>query len=121
MEIKEAIQNIKSINDLKTVVEHYGINLNKVGKEIKGCCPFHKEKTSSFKIHDKGDGAFYKCFGCEKSGDIVDFIRDIENSTLTPLEATKKAYDILGLKCDLKPSKLDNLKEYIEKKIKLII
>ena len=78
MNLKEAIQNINSINDLKTVVEYYGVNLNKAGTEIKGCCPFHSEKTSSFKIYDKGNGARYKCFGCKVGGDIVNFIRNIE-------------------------------------------
>lgn len=118
MDLKEAIQNIGSVDNLKTVVEYYGVSLNKVGKEIKGCCPFHSEKTSSFKIHDKGNGAYYKCFGCGAGGDIANFVKKIEEkngNSISMTEATKKAYDILGLKCDLKPSKLDDLKEYIEK------
>ncbi|MDU4935180.1 MAG: VapE family protein [Peptostreptococcaceae bacterium] len=116
MEIKEAIQGIKTISDLKQVIQYYGINLEEKGKEIKGCCPFHSEKTPSFHITDKGNGAFYKCFGCGASGDIINFIQAKEG--LTTLEAVKKAYDILGLKCDLEPSKLDKLKDYIEKNFK---
>ena len=116
MEIKEAIQGIKTISDLKQVIQYYGINLEEKGKEIKGCCPFHSEKTPSFHITDKGNGAYYHCFGCKAHGDIINFIQAKEGSTT--LEAVKKAYDILGLKCDLEPSKLDKLKDYIEKNFK---
>ena len=112
MQINEAIKNIKSLNDLKTVVESYGVKLKSEKEQIKGLCPFHKEKTPSFYLKDDVDGAFYKCFGCGRGGDIVKFIREIEQTPT--LEATKKAYEILGLKCDLKPSKLDNLRNYIE-------
>jgi DNA primase len=38
-----------------------------------GLCPFHAEKTPSFMV-DSQEGIFY-CFGCQKGGDLVDFIR----------------------------------------------
>ena len=112
MEIKEAIQGIKTVSNLKQVIQYYGINLEEKGKEIKGCCPFHSEKTPSFHITDKGNGAFYKCFGCGASGDIINFIQAKEG--LTTFEATKKAYEILALKLDMQPSKIDRLIDYIE-------
>ena len=112
MDLKEAIQSIKTIDDLKRVIEHYGTSLITKGNTIKANCPIHGEKTPSFYLNDDGEGAYYKCFGCGRGGDIVNFIKEIEN--LTTFEATKKAYDILGIKCDLKPSKIDNLRNYIE-------
>ena len=112
MELKEAIQSIKTIDDLKRVIEHYGTSLITKGNTIKANCPIHGEKTPSFYLKDNGSGAYYKCFGCGAGGDIVNFIQAKEG--LTTLEATKKAYEILGLKCDLKPSKIDNLRNYIE-------
>lgn len=108
MELKEAIKELKNNNNyLKRVIEYYGVKF----KNDKALCPFHNEKNESFSIKDNR----YKCFtsSCNANGDIIDFIKHKEG--LTTLEATKKAYDILGLKCDLKPSKLDRLKEYIEK------
>ncbi len=40
-------------------------------------CPFHHEKTSSFHVVDpKG---FYKCFGCQASGDAIKFVQETEN------------------------------------------
>jgi len=114
MELKEAIQNIKSIDYLKTVIEYYGTSLMTKGNTIKANCPIHGEKTPSFYLKDDADGAYYKCFGCGSGGDIVNFIQAITKERLTTIEATKKAYDVLGLKCDLKPSKIDKLREYIE-------
>ena len=113
MELKETIQNIKSIDDLKNVVEYYGVKLKKADKNIKGCCPFHSEKTPSFHLKDNGAGAYYKCFGCGTGGDVVNFIQAKEGG-LSTLEATKKAYDILGIKWEYEPSKLDKLINYIE-------
>lgn len=112
MELKEAIQNIKSIDSLKRIIEHYGTSLMTKGNTIKANCPIHGEKTPSFYLKDDGSGAYYKCFGCGAGGDIINFIKAKEG--LTTLEAIKKAYEILGLKCNLKPSKIDNLKNYIE-------
>ena len=112
MNLKEAIQNIKSIDDLKTVVESYGVKFKKTDKNIKGCCPFHGEKTPSFHLKDNGSGAYYKCFGCGAGGDVVNFIKDKEG--LTTLEATKEAYNKLNIKWECEPSKLDKLINYIE-------
>lgn len=111
-DIKEAIQNIKSIDYLKQVLESYGVKLSNKDNSIKGCCPFHNEKTPSFYLKDKGEGAFYHCFGCGTGGDIINFIRNKDG--ISTLEAIKKAYDILGLKLDIQPSKIDKLIDYIE-------
>ena len=113
-EIKETINKIKSKSDLVTVLNYYGIHLNKGNK---ACCPFHNEKTASFIVKEDGDKAVYHCFGCGEHGDIINFIRKKEN--VSTLEAIRKAYDILGFNLDMQPNKLDKLKDYIEKKIKL--
>ena len=112
MDLTEEIKKIKSINDLKTVAEYYGVNFKKNDKNIKGCCPIHSEKTPSFYLKDKGAGAFFKCFGCGAGGDVVNLVKAMEN--FSTLEATKKAYEILGIKWDYEPSKLDKLINYIE-------
>lgn len=110
-DIKESIQSIKTLDNLIQVIEYYNVKLEK-GKSIKACCPFHNEKTPSFHLNDTGTGAYYKCFGCKAGGDIINFIQSKEG--LSTLEATKKAYDILGLKLDIQPSKIDKLINNIE-------
>lgn len=46
--------------------------LHKEGRELVGLCPFHDEKTPSFKINEaKG---FYHCFGCGAHGGVIDFV-----------------------------------------------
>ena len=48
------------------------MKLTRAGREHKGCCPFHNEKTPSFTVNDtKG---FFHCFGCGAHGDIVGFV-----------------------------------------------
>lgn len=109
----EAIKEINSINDLKTVVEYYGIKLSTKGNYTKAICPFHKEKTPSFSLNDEGSGAYYNCFGCGAGGNVINFIKAYKG--LSTLEALKEAYEILGKKIDIKPSKIDNFIDFIEK------
>lgn len=47
--------------------------LKRAGKDYKGLCPFHNEKTPSFHVNlDKG---IYKCFGCGEGGDVFTFVQ----------------------------------------------
>ena len=40
-------------------------------------CPFHQEKTPSFHVDDRK--GFYYCFGCQAKGDMISFVREVEN------------------------------------------
>ncbi len=46
------------------------VRLARSGKQWKGCCPFHGEKTPSFYVYDDG----YHCFGCGAHGDAISFV-----------------------------------------------
>lgn len=48
------------------------IRMVRAGREFKGCCPFHNEKTPSFYVND--DKQFYHCFGCGAHGDVIGFV-----------------------------------------------
>ncbi|MDD3370608.1 MAG: DNA primase [Alphaproteobacteria bacterium] len=48
------------------------IRMTRAGREYKGCCPFHNEKTPSFYVND--DKQFYHCFGCGAHGDVIGFV-----------------------------------------------
>ena len=47
------------------------IRLIRAGRELKGCCPFHNEKSPSFYVND--DKQFFHCFGCGAHGDVIGF------------------------------------------------
>ncbi|OGC90996.1 MAG: DNA primase [candidate division Zixibacteria bacterium RBG_16_53_22] len=67
----DIVERIKSESDIVTVISAF-VNLKKSGKDYKGLCPFHQEKTPSFfVIPGKG---FYHCFGCGAGGNAVNFI-----------------------------------------------
>lgn len=71
----DSVAEIKSKLQIEDVVAPY-VNLKKSGKYLKACCPFHQEKTPSFVVSVERQMAY--CFGCNKGGDIFQFIQDIE-------------------------------------------
>lgn len=70
------LQELKSRCDIVDVVSSY-VNLKRRGRNMVGLCPFHSEKTPSFNLYPE-NGSFY-CFGCGAGGDVITFIRRIEN------------------------------------------
>jgi len=70
------IEDIKDRVNIREVVEDY-VRLQKDGANYKGLCPFHQEKTPSFKVHE-GKGIF-KCFGCGESGNVISFLMKLES------------------------------------------
>ena len=72
----EDLQRVKIETDLSGVVSQY-VALRKVGQRWSGLCPFHNEKTPSFSVNAE-EGFFY-CFGCQKSGDAITFVREMEH------------------------------------------
>jgi len=73
----EEIKNAVQINDILGDF----ITLKKKGINYTACCPFHNEKTPSF-IVNPARGSF-KCFGCGKSGDAIEFLREHEAMNYT--------------------------------------
>ncbi|OGY35248.1 MAG: DNA primase [Candidatus Andersenbacteria bacterium RIFCSPHIGHO2_12_FULL_45_11] len=68
----EAIKERLNIAD---VVSEY-VKLKQAGQSMKGLCPFHQEKTPSFIVTPR-KGSWH-CFGCQKGGDVITFIQEIE-------------------------------------------
>jgi len=58
--------------DIISVMESEGIELRQRGRDYWGCCPFHGDKSPSFKVNVERQ-SFY-CFGCGEHGDSIDFI-----------------------------------------------
>ncbi len=73
---ERSVQNIIENSRIEDVVNDY-VNLKKRGANLTGLCPFHNEKTPSFYVSPaKG---IYKCFGCGKGGNSVQFIMEHES------------------------------------------
>ena len=56
----------KNLLDIRQVLEYYGVQLNSKNFAL---CPFHQERTPSFKAYDNT----FHCFGCGVSGTVIDF------------------------------------------------
>lgn len=81
---KETVDKIFDAADIVAVVSDF-VHLKKRGVNYVGCCPFHNEKTGSFTVSpSKG---IFKCFGCGKGGNSVNFI--MEHEHLSYSEALK--------------------------------
>ena len=65
------LDEIRARVGLATVVGRR-VKLTRAGREMKGCCPFHNEKTPSFYVNE--DKGFYHCFGCGEHGSVIDFV-----------------------------------------------
>lgn len=73
---RSKIDEIVDAAHIEDVVGEY-ISLKKRGSNLLGLCPFHNEKTPSFNVSPaKG---IYKCFGCGKAGNSVNFIMEYEH------------------------------------------
>ena len=62
---------------LVQVVQSYGIELRRAGKELVGLCPFHNDRHPSFNVNP--DKEKWHCFGCQAGGDAVTFVMRMEN------------------------------------------
>ncbi|KKU80357.1 MAG: primase protein [Candidatus Peregrinibacteria bacterium GW2011_GWA2_47_7] len=71
----DTVEEIKSRLDIAELVGSY-LPLKKAGKNFKGLCPFHQEKTPSFIVSPDKQLAY--CFGCHRGGDIFRFVQEVE-------------------------------------------
>ncbi len=69
------IEAVLRHHDIVETVGKY-VHLSKLGKYMKGLCPFHSEKTPSFTVTPEKQ-IFY-CYGCGKGGNSIKFIEEIE-------------------------------------------
>jgi len=88
---------VEEIKKKIDIIEYIGgfVSLKKTGRNFKGLCPFHQEKTASFVISP--DRQIWHCFGaCGEGGDIIKFLMKWENITF--IEALKELADRAGIK-----------------------
>jgi DNA primase len=89
---------MSDIDDIKSridIVEFIGkrVHLKKAGRNFKGLCPFHSEKTPSFMV--SADRQAWHCFGCGKGGSVFDFVMEYEHVNFR--EALEELADLTGV------------------------
>ena len=70
------IEEIRSASDIVDIVRDY-VQLKRRAANFVGLCPFHNEKTPSFTVNP--DMGIFKCFGCQKGGNVFQFLMELES------------------------------------------
>ena len=86
------LEQLSSQADLISIIGRH-TTLKRAGREYRGCCPFHGEKSPSFYVNPQKN--IYHCFGCNVGGNAISFLRDYEN--LTFMEAVKELSKQTGI------------------------
>ena len=73
---RETIDEIRNRSDIVEVISECGVVLRPAGRDYKGLCPFHDEKTPSFTVSPQKQ-MFY-CFGCQTGGNVISFVQKHE-------------------------------------------
>lgn len=104
------MNELEEIKNKIDIVEHIGryVQLKQSGRNFKGLCPFHTEKTPSFMVSP--DKQIWHCFGCNEGGDAISFTEKIEGLTFG--EAVRELAKRTGVKL---PSNFSSRKEPTEK------
>ena len=75
----DIISEVFAENDIVDYVSKY-VKLKRVGRDYSGLCPFHREKSPSFRV--SGEKQLFHCFGCGASGNLVQFVMRMESLDL---------------------------------------
>lgn len=84
---KVDVEKLLSGVDIVKLIDQY-VPLKKSGAEFEACCPFHTEKSPSFKVSPTKQ--IYHCFGCGANGNAIGFVMAYEGKTFP------EAFESLG-------------------------
>ncbi|MBA2625724.1 MAG: DNA primase, partial [Acidimicrobiia bacterium] len=73
--LQEDVERVRSAIPLEVLIGE-SVGLRRSGTRYIGLCPFHTEKSPSFNVNP--DLGFFMCFGCQKSGDAITFLRETQ-------------------------------------------
>ncbi len=74
---EDDIERIRSTVSIVDIVGQH-VQLKRTGRNWVGLCPFHAERTPSFNVRE--ETGRYRCFGCDKSGDVFTFVQETEHT-----------------------------------------
>ena len=72
---EEDLATVRERSQIADVVGAYVTLRRAGGGSLAGLCPFHDEKTASFRVTPAR--GFYHCFGCGEGGDVISFVQKI--------------------------------------------
>lgn len=101
----DILEDIRNVSVCADVVGDF-IKLKKEGTNMVACCPFHDEKSPSFKVDLKTN--MYKCFGCSEAGSSIEFLQKYKKMTF--LDAVK----YLGNKYQIEIPDPTTIKVYVK-------
>jgi DNA primase len=93
----EVRDRVREATDIVEVVGQY-VNLKRSGRNLKGLCPFHAEKSPSFMVHPERQ--MYHCFGCHKGGDVFSFL--MEHDGVSFMEAMRALGERAGIPVEVR-------------------
>lgn len=88
---------VREATDLVRLISEH-VALKKAGRNFKGLCPFHQEKTPSFIVSPEKQ--IFHCFGCHAGGDAFSFLEKVEGISF--VDAVAQLAELAGIKLDLK-------------------
>lgn len=71
---EEKVSEVRDRANIVEVISDY-VSLKKAGRNFKGLCPFHSEKTPSFMVNEERQ--IFHCFGCGTGGDVFAFLMKV--------------------------------------------
>ena len=92
---QDQVEEVKQKTDIVSLISEF-VELKKAGRNFKGLCPFHSEKTPSFMVSPELQ--IFKCFGCQEGGDALAFLQKYE--AMEFYEALKFLADRAGIKLE---------------------
>jgi DNA primase len=113
---RSTIERILDAAQIIDVVQEF-VPLKKRGVNYLGLCPFHNEKTPSFTVSPSKE--IYKCFGCGKAGNSVNFI--MEHEHLTYPEALKYLAKKYHIEVEEKELTLEEIEKQNERESLLVV
>lgn len=96
---EDKINEIRNSADIVSIISDY-IPLKMQGKNYFGVCPFHDDHSPSMSVSKERQ--LFKCFVCNKGGNVFTFVKDYENVTFP--EAVKRVADKVGIPIDFNAS-----------------
>ncbi len=99
---EEKVSEIRDRSSILEVVSDY-VTLKKIGKNYKGLCPFHAEKTPSFMVNEEKQ--IFHCFGCGEGGDAFTFLMKVGHFSFPQaVEELAKRYGVKLPSRELSPA-----------------
>jgi DNA primase len=103
---QKSVQEIMETAKVEDVIQDY-VTLKRRGVNMLGLCPFHNEKTPSFTVSPGKN--IYKCFGCGKGGNAVQFI--MEQESLSFPEALRHLAKRYSIELEETQTSIENIEE----------